>query len=333
MNRSNLTAAALIALALAVAVAFEHSPDPAEAAAGPTAAAAPPQAVPVSLQKPAAPERAADGMPTTEAAPDGAAATGNGGGANTSVATANGGGANTSVATANGGGVADKTADPDIRGVVRAVREATLSSRLAARIEEMPLAEGTSFKSGALLVRFDCERQNAEARAASAAAEAQKKTVDTNVELDKFESIGKNDLAISRSVLDKAQAESDALKSQVKDCNLYAPFAGRVTERLAHNYEAVTVSQPLLRIVDTSALELDVIVPSAWLRWLTPGADFEFRIDETGQVMTAKVARMNPAVDPVSKTIRVIGEFHSAEGLDRVLPGMSGTAMFPRTHG
>lgn len=223
--------------------------------------------------------------------------------------------------------------DDGVRGVVRAVREATLSSRLAARIADMPLAEGASFKSGTLLVRFDCERQSAEARAAAAAAEAQKKTVDTNVELDRFESIGKNDLAISRSVFEKARAESDALNTQVKDCNLYAPFAGRVTERMARSFEAVAVSQPLLRIVDPSALELDVIVPSSWLQWLVAGADFHFRVDETGQTMSAKVVRLTPAVDPVSKTIRVIGQFRGGKGTDHVLPGMSGTALFARTHG
>jgi RND family efflux transporter MFP subunit len=212
---------------------------------------------------------------------------------------------------------------------VRAVREATLSSRLAARIAEMPLAEGASFSTGALLVRFDCERQAAEARAAAAAVEVQKKTVDTNEELDKFESIGKNDLSVSRSVLDKAVAESDALKAQLKDCNVYAPFSGRVVERLAHSFEGVTVGQPLLRVVDTSALELDLIAPSAWLQWLAQGSEFQFKIDETGQTVPGTVLRLTPSVDPVSKTIRVIGQFQPGKAGNRVLPGMSGTALFP----
>ena len=214
------------------------------------------------------------------------------------------------------------------RGVARAVREATLSSRLAARIVEMPLAEGASFPKGALLVKFDCERQAAEARAAGAAADAQAKMVETNVELDKFESIGKNDLSISRSQLEKARAEADALRAQLKDCSLYAPFAGRVVERQAHNFEAVSASQPLLRVVDTSELEIELIVPSAWLQWLGDGAGFQFRIDESGQTLTGAVTRLMPTVDPVSKTIKVFGRLRTAKGASTVLPGMSGTAQF-----
>ena len=304
MNRPKIATAALILATVGVAIAVQRTAEPAHAAA-PVTATANPASVPVPsiASVPRAPARVST-RPL--------------------------------LATRTGDTVPVKTAaaaDDDVRGVVRAVHEATLSSRLAARIVEMPLAEGASFKAGTLLVRFDCERQTAEARAAAAAAEAQKKTVDTNVELDKFESIGKNDLAISRSVFEKAEAESEALKVQLKDCNLYAPFSGRVTERLARSFEAVTVSQPLLRIVDTSALELDVIVPSNWLQWLAEGASFDFRVDETGQTLTAKVLRVTPAVDPVSKTIRVIGQFRGANGLDRVLPGMSGTASFASRNG
>ncbi len=319
MTRPKLATAVLVLTTICAAIAVQHTSEPANAAAAPTVVApvkvgtatAP---APVFLTEPADPfSPVARRAPPTPDAPQ-------------TLVAINGAPRKTAGTPAN-------IPDDNVRGVVRAVREATLSSRLAARILEMPLAEGASFKSGALLVRFDCERQTAEARAAAAAAEAQKKTVDTNVELDKFESIGKNDLAISRSVFDKADAEADALKVQLKDCNIYAPFAGRVTERVARNFEAVTVSQPLLRIVDTSALELDVIVPSNWLQWLSEGADFEFRVDETGRTLTAKVLRVTPAVDPVSKTIRVIGQFRGGDGLEQVLPGMSGSARFTAKNG
>ena len=322
MTRPKLATTVLILTTLCAAIAVQHTSEPAQAASPTAANVAAPAAV---VATPATLMAAAD--PFSQSA----RMAGSAGKASPGPLLAS----STGPTTGSGktAGAPANAADDSVRGVVRAVNEATLSSRLAARIIEMPLAEGASFKSGTLLVRFDCERQTAEARAASAAAEAQKKTVDTNVELDKFESIGKNDLAISRSVFDKAQAESDALKVQLKDCNLYAPFSGRVTERLARNFEAVTVSQPLLRIVDTSALELDVIVPSNWLQWLSEGADFKFRVDETGQTLTAKVLRVTPAVDPVSKTIRIIGQFREDKGLSRVLPGMSGTASFTAKNG
>lgn len=212
------------------------------------------------------------------------------------------------------------------RGVVRAVREATLSSRLAARVLEMPLAEGQAFARGDVLLRFDCERQRAEARAAAATVEVQTKTVETNQELDRFNSIGKNELLISIAQLDKATAESEALKTSLKDCELRAPYAGRVSQHLVRSFEAVSVSQPLIRIVDGSELELQLIVPSAWLSWLDAGRGFDFAVDETGQRLRGRIARITPDVDPVSKTVRVVGRLQGPAR--RLQPGMSGTAQF-----
>lgn len=210
------------------------------------------------------------------------------------------------------------------RGVVRAVAEATLTARLSARITEMPLAEGATFAKGDLLAAFDCERPQAEARAARAALEAQRKQVETNEELDRYNAIGKNDLLVSKSQLDKAQAEADAMGTQLKECRVTAPFAGRVVLRQARQHESVQAGAPLLRIVDTSGIELDLIVPSQWLAWLRPGTAFVFRIDETGGTYPAKVQRLSPAVDPVSRTLKITASFDDPAA--RVLPGMGGTA-------
>ncbi|MBW5415826.1 efflux RND transporter periplasmic adaptor subunit [Pseudomonas sp. MAG002Y] len=214
------------------------------------------------------------------------------------------------------------------RGVVRAAHEATLSSSMAAQILKMPFSEGASFKKGDLLVEFDCERPMAEARAAEAAVQVEKKTVETNEELEHFQSIGKFELLISQSKLNKAKAESEALKAQIKGCKVYAPFAGRVMERMAHQYESVSLSDPLLHIVDTQVLELELIVPSSWLQWLQPGHKLSFNVDETGVTSTAVIDRLLPSVDPVSKTVKVVGHFEEKAKNDLILPGMSGTGLF-----
>jgi RND family efflux transporter MFP subunit len=215
------------------------------------------------------------------------------------------------------------------RAVVRAVREATLSSRLAARITQMPVREGQAFTEGALLVAFDCERQLAEAKAAAAAVQVQTKTVETNRELDRFESIGKNDLLISISQLDKVTAEAEALNAAIKDCKIAAPFNGRVVQHLARAHEAVSPSQPLLKILDPDDLEVDILVPSSWLQRIKPGTPLLLTIDETGGRWRAHVDRIPPSVDPVSRTVRVVGKLPRASRTDtNPLPGMSGYAVF-----
>lgn len=218
--------------------------------------------------------------------------------------------------------------EPDLsaRGVIKAKQESTVASKMTAKITAMPFGQGRSFRRGALLARFDCSSIRAQLAAARASANAYQTTYETNVELDAYEAVGKNEVAVSRANLGKAQAEANAISAQLKDCAVYAPFSGTVVEEIASKGEIAASGQPLMKIQSGGDLEAELIVPSNWLTWLRPGAEFTFAIDETGVDITGTVTQLGAAVDPVSKTIRITADIDRGDGL--VLPGMSGTATF-----
>ncbi len=218
--------------------------------------------------------------------------------------------------------------EPDIRGVIKAKQESTVASKMTARIVSMPFDKGESFRRGALLASFDCSSIRAQLNAARAATNAYSATYKTNVELDQYQAVGKNEVAVSKANLGKAQAEANAIGTQLSDCAVYAPFSGTVVDQVAHRGEVAASGQPLLKIQSGGDLEIELIVPSNWLTWLRPGAPFTFKIDETGSSISGAITQLGASVDPVSKTIRVTGSVGQAEGL--VLPGMSGTAVFDK---
>jgi membrane fusion protein, multidrug efflux system len=213
-----------------------------------------------------------------------------------------------------------------IRGVIASQSEATIASRMTAGIVSMPYKVGQKFGRGALLASFDCSTLRAQYAAANAATAAYKKTYDTNVELDMYQAVGKNEVGVSKANLGKASAEASAVASQLGDCAVYAPFSGVVVEQIAHANEVAATGQPLMKIQDASNLEVQIIVPSKWLVWMKPGAKFNFKVDETGQTVSGQIARLGASVDPVSKTIRVVGHLSGAGAT--ILPGMSGSANF-----
>ena len=224
--------------------------------------------------------------------------------------------------------LAPDQADLEARGVVQATNEATIASRITARITSMPYKVGSRFGRGAVLARFDCSQTQAQLVAAEAASAAYAKTYETNVELDQYEAIGTNEVAVSKANLNKARAEASAIRASLNDCSVRAPFSGTVVEEIAHQGEVAASGQPMLKIQSGGALEAELIVPSNWLTWLEPGIAFSFAIDETGEVVRGTLKRLGASVDPVSKTIRVTGDIPTGESL--VLPGMSGTATFEK---
>ena len=214
-----------------------------------------------------------------------------------------------------------------IRGVVRPARQATISTDGALRAIELPFREGARFKSGDTLALFDCRKQAADLAAAVAARREAVLTMESNIELDRFHAVGKNDVAISRARADKASADVSGLETRLDECRLVAPFDGRITELSLRTFERTVPQRAFISIIDDSALEIELIAASAMLSRLTPGTRFSFRLDELGgRTVDAEVAHLGASVDPVSKTIKIIGlvKVHDTQ----ILSGMSGTATF-----
>ena len=218
-----------------------------------------------------------------------------------------------------------------VRGVIRAIDQAALSTELTARVSKIGFREGEAFKAGDLLIAFDCERYRAEAQSADAVHREMKLTLDSNEHLEKFRAVGKHDVEISKARVAKAEAEARSLASRLVHCDVSAPFDGRVAELSVNLFEQPQPNKPYLVIIGNGRLEIELILPSFWLSWLKPGAEFAFQVDETKRDYKARITRLGASVDAVSQMVKVIAVFEEPVG--DVLPGMSGAAIFPQPNG
>lgn len=218
-------------------------------------------------------------------------------------------------------------ADERIRTQLVARESVVLSSELNAKVAQLALRDGDAFSAGQQLVRFDCALFEAQLRKAEASANAAAKLVEVNRRLEQLNSIGVLEVEQAEAKAKEAVAEAAYMRTTVSKCSVTAPFAGRVAKRIAAPHEFVTAGKPLLEIVDSEALEVQLIVPSLWLAWLNNGSTFEVHVDELNRSFTATVARIGARIDPVSQSIAVIGTIDGGDS--KLLPGMSGWASFP----
>ena len=225
--------------------------------------------------------------------------------------------------TAPGG---DPRKDGRVRVQLVAFQQTVLSSELSAKIASLPFREGDTFRAGQVLVSFDCSLFRAELNKAEASAEAARQTLKVDQRLAQLNSIGALDVDLAASKVKETEAEAGAMRATVDKCTLPAPFAGRVAKLDAQPYEFVAPGKPLLEILDTRRLELQMIVPSNWLSWLKVGGRFDVKVDELGRDYAAHVVRIGARIDPVSQSISVAGEVEGNH--PELLPGMSGAAAF-----
>lgn len=215
-------------------------------------------------------------------------------------------------------------AQEPVRGLVRAMHDAWISTELSAQIVKILRREGEAFKRNEVLLVFDCDKYETEYRAARAEQEFNRVALDNSMALDRRGAIGRFEVTQNRAKHDKAKAQAETLAVRVRQCTIDAPFDGRVAEMKARAFELSTPNQPLMRLVNTDDLEIELIVPSTWLTWLRPGFGFSLRIDETGGQHTATVQRIAAAVDSVSQTVKVVATL--VNRTPDILPGMSLTA-------
>ena len=214
----------------------------------------------------------------------------------------------------------------NVRGLIKPVEKAIISSEITARISKIPFKSGDSFKKGDILVRFDCSFYRADMASAEAAFKSKLHVYENNKELLALNAISDIDVSISESEMQVARADRTMRAIRVGQCKIKAPYSGRIIEVAVNEHETVPADKEILSILNDRNLEIELIAPSNWLNWLSVGESFTFMIDETGKTIDANVSKLGAVVDPVSQTIKLTGKFEG--DLDGVLSGMSGTAQF-----
>jgi len=215
--------------------------------------------------------------------------------------------------------------DGRIRAQFVASRKAVLSSEIAANISRLSFREGDSFKAGQTLIDFDCALFRAALAKAEATAGVARQTLKVSRRLAELNSIGQLEVAQAAARTREAEAEATAMRVTVGKCTLNAPFAGRIASLQVAAHEFVSPGKPLMEILDTRQLELQMIVPSRWLAWLKKDSPLTVQVDELGRAYTAKVVRLGARIDPVSQTISVVAKVQGNP--PELLPGMSGWAV------
>ncbi len=84
-----------------------------------------------------------------------------------------------------------------------------------------------------------------------------------------------------------------------------APFAGSITESAIDEATLVRTGQQLGEFISTGSYELEAGVSYNESRYAKPGAKFELRDVNSGDVYTAEIVRINDKVDPNTQQVKI----------------------------
>jgi RND family efflux transporter MFP subunit len=242
-------------------------------------------------------------------------------------------------------------------GYVTARRQATVSSKVTAKVLEVLIEEGMEVREGQILARLDASNTDASLKLAEAEVRAAKTTLEetkvqlaeSKLRLDRTRALVK-DSVVSQAELDRIQAESDSLEArlarqreeelvaerrlavwtqQLEDTIIRAPFDGVVTTKDAQPGEMispVTAGGGFTRtgigtVVDMSSLEIEVDVNESYINRVRAGQAVEAVLDAYPEwTIPARVIAIVPTADRDRATVRVRIGFESLDS--KILPDM-----------
>ena len=201
-------------------------------------------------------------------------------------------------------------------GTVFSRNETQITAGIAGRLEWVA-EPGDQINAGESVARFDCEMlelQRERQVAQAERADINFKTLSREVErLDTLTATN----AISIMQYERTQADRDLAKgdlaiaritiketeSQLRRCNVKAPFSGVVTEQLQRAGEDVERSTVLAAITDTQNLEVRASVPIRYLPRMQIGEIAEVKMNEMR--LEGRIRKIVPAANSQSQTFEV----------------------------
>lgn len=118
----------------------------------------------------------------------------------------------------------------------------------------------------------------------------------------------------ARFAHEQAKASLELVEIQLRHQTLYAPISGVITQRTIQPGMVVSPGMPAFTIVDSDSFTLPISVPEKELARLQIGQMARARIDAfPDREFIARIRRINPSIDPMSGTVRVVLDFDESD--------------------
>lgn len=201
-------------------------------------------------------------------------------------------------------------------GSVVALESVHVASRLMGYIRDIAVVEGQAVKQGQRLFTIDpLDIEGAVEQARLGLKQAEDAMKDAKTDFDRFENLYRDevvsrqqyekmklnhDIAVSRAA--QAKAGLGTAQGQMRYATVTSPINGVVTQKLANEGDIAAPGHPVLMVENPARLQVQTAVAEALYKGIRLGQEVMVEIDGQAKPVSAKVARLSPAADPMTHT-------------------------------
>jgi len=206
-------------------------------------------------------------------------------------------------------------------GTVMAVQGTEVSTEADGIVRAIEFEAGSTVQAGDELVVLDSEVEQAQLRAAEAAADWARVSFGRAKELSAARSISQAELDSADANLKQADAQVDNIRAVIARKTVRAPFAGKLGIRRISVGQFLVKGSPVVSLQSLDPVYVEFSLPQQRLGDLTEGLKIGVSTDAyPGQRFEGTITAVNPDIDPVTRNVRVQATLANGEG--RLRPGM-----------
>jgi membrane fusion protein (multidrug efflux system) len=206
-------------------------------------------------------------------------------------------------------------------GSVMAFEGTVVRAEVDGVVREIKFAAGATVKTGQELVQLDIEVEQAQLRAAEAAAELARVSFDRSKELLASRTMSQSDFDTADANLKQADAQVDNLKAVIAKKIVRAPFAGRLGIRRISRGQYLDKGSPVVSLQSLDPIFVEFSLPQQRLGDLTEGLKVMVSSDAySGGQFEGNITAFDPDVDQSTRNVRVQATLPNGDG--RLRPGM-----------
>lgn len=206
-------------------------------------------------------------------------------------------------------------------GTAYARESVTLTSTVTERIERLNFSDGAFVSKGQVIAELRRAEQMADLR------EIQAREQEAALQLDRLQELQQRGFATNASVDQQlaltgvARAQAEAVREQIRDRVIVAPFSGYISLRRISPGSVVSAGTEIATISDLSTIKLDFTVPETYLAAIRTGQPVAGRAQAYPERrFEGTIESIDPVVDPNTRSVLVRAILPNPERL--LKPGM-----------
>ncbi|MEM7022462.1 MAG: efflux RND transporter periplasmic adaptor subunit [Pseudomonadota bacterium] len=211
-------------------------------------------------------------------------------------------------------------------GRAQATQEANLAFEVAGRLIEQPVNVGDPIATGDLLAAMDPRDFQNDLESAKGERDRAKAQRDRVAQAAQTGAVSEQDLTNAEADLRIAESEVRIRQKALDDTRLTAPFDGVVAAVFVENFENVQAKENVLRVLDTSQIEMTVDIPETAITLVRYVEDVRVRFDVfPDQEFPATIKEIGSEASRETRTFPVTLIMDQPQAYE-IRPGMAGQA-------